>query len=425
MIGKGLSLGRKRFMKNFRKHLYSFFVFLLLPLFLFTQPLNWISKSAYPISSKSLIYDNGKKVGVIVRDKSDWDEIDENTHILWINKSVSISRREAKKISALRFVKALKIEGIQRDNIKYILRQTDNITNLDLSGCDIDARVFSRTKFLKNIKALNLRASRMHADALSSILLECKTVEKLNIGGSKINSAVLIKRISKLPYLKEFFVSSCDISISDVSQSLVNSINLEILSAANIGGGSISIPRCKKLTNLNLAYTEVSNISLANTIKEIKTLKGLYLDGLRIDERVASSISSNLSIVLLSLNDTEVDNTYLKKIINSLSLKHLSLNKTDFDNQTLIAVKDRLKTLTFLNIGKTKVSDKAFLEALDNLGNLVWLNIEETDINGESVFRTLEYIRRLEYINIKMSKVSVNEAGVMIGKYQSCYIEAF
>ncbi|HNB18666.1 MAG TPA: hypothetical protein PLC15_24985, partial [Candidatus Obscuribacter sp.] len=138
------------------------------------------------------------------------------------------------------------------------------------------------------------------------------------------------------------------------------------------------MPRLKKLEELSLAHTRITNSGL-------KYLTALPLTG-------------------LILTNTDIDNEGLKHIAKLTRLGYLNLSDTDVNDEGLRQL-EPLKDLSDLNLAATKITDRGlpFLKVHQPIWKLVLLNTNVTD----SGMAAITELKNLECLDVDSTAVTI------------------
>lgn len=154
-------------------------------------------------------------------------------------------------------------------------------------------------------------------------------------------------------------------------------INAAIRKKLDLPEGAIGDDDRKKITELNLSGTEVSDVS---AFRSLTSLQRLYLNGTHVSD--VSAIMNLPNLQTLSVSNTPVSDV---STLQSLTrLQRLSLNNTQVSDVSALR---SLISLQWLDLDGTKVSD---VSALKSLSSLQLLGLSGTQVSDVSALTSLK-----------------------------------
>jgi len=161
------------------------------------------------------------------------------------------------------------------------------------------------------------------------------------------------------------------------------------------------------LQEINLAYTNISDASLAHLVK-LKGLRRLYLYGdTRVTDKGLEHLTNLKGLQWLDLEKTAVADSGLEQLKSLNELQTLNLWGTTVTDAGLERLKG-LKALNDLGLSDTKVSD-AGLEHLRQLKGLKSLDLSFTRVTDAGL-EHLKDLKRLQWLCLRDTQVT--DAGI-------------
>ncbi|MEA4948747.1 MAG: leucine-rich repeat domain-containing protein [Petrimonas sp.] len=293
----------------------------------------------------------------------------------------------------------------------------------DDEGLDTWESIPQRTVSLNDLPRFpNLKTFTLVASAVEEIdaLESCKQLEVLTLSGSGISDGAIIasldnlqslylvgdaldnddmRSIGTLTKLIHFGIDLMDSNAQNNSQItslsfLQNFSNLEslVLRGFHTIEDFSPLSSLERLKELDLCFTEISNIQVLSQLKELEKLD---LCCTSVTEIQALSNLTNLTD--LDLSHTAV--LGLQVLTNLTSLRKLDLSYLDYDFSNLKFLA-KLVDLRELNLSVSNVSD---IRVLSNLTELRELNLLETNVSD---IRVLANLSNLAKLNLSMTDVS-------------------
>ncbi len=266
----------------------------------------------------------------------------------------------------------------------------ENLTDLNLSGCQLSDVAIESISSLVNLRVLDLSYNNSVNDI--SMLAPLTKLETLYIGST---GGATLDDLSSLSGMKNLISLKLEqLEIEDIS-ALSGLVNLTELSLYWNAIEDISpLSGLKKLTDLNLYWNEIEDITpLANLIALRKL--NLILNG---DIKDISPLKKLRSLEILRLSGIHVNNIDdLKNLTN--------LRELDFDGETIsdISAIKNLYNLKKLSINYTNISD---FEPISHLTQLRTLEIDTSDISDIEWIAALANLRELNLCNNKITDIS-------------------
>ena len=278
----------------------------------------------------------------------------------------SKSTMDAEAISylvSMQHVKYLVFKGCPYPDFSF-LSQMPQLTNLDLSFCDLDNEKFAKIDFstLNDLKKINLDGN----DKLSDI----------SPLGSK-------------PALVTLEASQCqirDFSFIGENFPMLYNINLTQNNISDLSG----FEKFQALTELRLDYNEITDIS---PLSNLKTLNSIYLNHNKITN--ISPLSDLQALQFVFLNQNEI--TDISPLGGIETLYFVSLTDNKISDISPLANKDNLNCL---HLNNNEIERVDALSTDKNLQKLYLKNNQIIDLSG------MEQNIHLEVLNLSANKIT-------------------
>lgn len=163
-----------------------------------------------------------------------------------------------------------------------------------------------------------------------------------------------------------------------------------------------SISCFKYLTNLNLDFTDVSDIGVEKIVSN-KDLEILGLDHTNISDRALDSICRLDKLKVLRIGGENISGRGISGLTRLKNLVCLSLGRSSINNSSLIHVGE-INSLQTLDLGATKIGRQG-IDYIANLGELRSLNLFNTPVSDSDLV-PLAGFRSLKKLNIGSTQIT-------------------
>lgn len=209
-----------------------------------------------------------------------------------------------------------------------------------------------------------------------------------------------------LPDLR--FLKASDIQGLDVDGSLITHDSFKpicklsglrnlILEGTDTGDRDIEVVsrRMPLLKELNLGYTRVTDLSLAN-VGKMRNLASLSLQRDKITTAGLARLGSPVVLSQLNLKETKIADSALDVVSKIKSLTELNIAKTKISDEGLTKLL-KLRLLRKLDLSENSVTDKGLIESVSKMENLDELNLSGTKVTdaGVASLKSLKHLRKL------------------------------
>ncbi|XP_046865075.1 S-phase kinase-associated protein 2-like [Xenia sp. Carnegie-2017] len=161
------------------------------------------------------------------------------------------------------------------------------------------------------VQYLDVTSSSISEKILHQVLKSCKNLKKLSLEACSISDRIL-RAISRCHHLSVLNLSMCQY-------------------VGKVGLRSLAIGCSRVMTELNLAWTNLTPESIDVVVKSFPLLRKLNLSGCRetlCDEAVSVLLSTCPNLSCLDLSDcTEISERSVRCIVDHGNIKHLALSR--------------------------------------------------------------------------------------------------
>ncbi|CAG8440044.1 6564_t:CDS:2, partial [Scutellospora calospora] len=305
------------------------------------------------------------------------------------------------------------------------LKNNKSLRNLDLSNCNINAKVVTElVKFLKlskiPLKELNLSLNNLtftSESLIANILNSNKTLTSLNLRSNKISASVESLEKERTSLTGKLSTNQSSTTKPSTSRSS---------SRLSMSKFSTSRPSRPSLTSM-YSYDRVRSLSannLSDALKANKTLKKLDMSSnyirLEAGRNLLRSLHCNKYITELNLGDNDIISELGDQILQILNntITSINLKSTRISSETVTSIANLLKAnkikLRILNLSHNDISDSAVVALIEALEENTYLeelnlsNIKGARRIGQELEKSLTKNRTLKILNLSDCNISTN-----------------
>jgi Leucine-rich repeat (LRR) protein len=268
------------------------------------------------------------------------------------------------------------------------------LQRINLSHTLISDAGLERLKPLENVVVLNLYYAEYITDSGIAHLKEWKKLERLNVCGSKVTSA-LFEHIAAMKSLRSLNVGFSR-ATDDGFENLAGLENLETFAFAGNKMSGVALPLLKLLPALK-------NLEVSGWQRTDSGLWGLALSDFNLD-----SIAQLGQLESLDIGGSKVTDRGVAELAGLTKLHTLGLSETTVTARGLASLV-KLPELARLNLWKAEKIDDQAASQLAAMPAIQTLELTETGITDKTL-DTLEHVRTLR--DVYVGGTAVSEARV-------------
>lgn len=314
------------------------------------------------------------------------------------------------QIAALRGLRCLDISFTKCGNGALMeLRRAESLVELNMDDTLVDDETIKALSGLRKIRSIGLGG--VHGTKISSAglsqLQQWPELESLRISNVDLSERICAD-LRVLQNLRSVALNRCQPIGSHATALLANLQSLRTLDlsgTAVTAGALLSLSSNATLVNLTLDGSEIGNDGM-RVVGTMKSLRLLNLADSKADDEGVSLLSGLRNIESLNLNTTMITDRSVQVIGAMTGLQNVFLARTKITDRGLISLCENRKDLRVLQLSGTTVSD-AGISSLRKLGSLHWLDVSGCERISDEGLRAIGEISSLEILVCSaMSKIT-------------------
>lgn len=264
------------------------------------------------------------------------------------------------------------------------------------------------------IKSLGLASLNSTDSDLQELLTKHSTFNSLYLNNIKTHS---LKALSLLTNLEELAIQSMHVSDDDMAQiiTLKNLKQIDLTDTDITSAGANQLGQLKNLERVyiyNLESETKNKMGIGdegiNFIKELPSLKSLYLSGQHLSKEGALTISQNKNLTDVELPANEIDDEGAILLSSLPNLKELDLTQNDIGDMAAVMIANN-NSIHMISLGKNHIGDIGGV-ALANKANLsrlfLWSN-QLTDVTANAFANRTSHMNTLVIYNNQFSEDAI------------------
>jgi len=277
-----------------------------------------------------------------------------------------------------------------------------NMTNLDLTGCEMKGAGFKYLLKMNKLKKLYFSFSPTVTDEAFPHVAQITSLDTLEL---QYCDHITDEGTAKLANLKDLIrinFHGCKITdktIDMIVRSMPKMVQLHLSDCANLTNKSIEmIKNLKNLTGLYMYRCETITADGWSMLSSIVDLRELYLNRTKVDDRTLENLGGlvHLRRLHFGVGEPVVTDKGVAHLANLNALEWLDASNCRHLTNKAVETIGKLSNLKRLRLSKCATLDDNSIPHLEKLKKLIELDVSETAMTKDTVRQKFKWVKSLK-----------------------------